>query len=56
MSKKEFRCPICNKKFFVTVGDVTGVVEIKCDRCKTLQSVTLTSKDASGTIEVIRVS
>lgn len=51
MTKKDIRCPICNKKFFVTVGKTAGTIEVKCDRCKIIQTITLTPEEPSGKIE-----
>jgi phage FluMu protein Com len=56
MTKKDIRCPICNKKFFVTVGKIEGTVEIKCDRCKIIQTIPLTGQEHNGRIEPTRVS
>lgn len=56
MSKKDIRCPFCNKKFFVVVGEAHGVIEIKCERCKVVHTVTLTHEEHNGKIDSIRVS
>ena len=36
MEKITYRCPSCGKRLFDLDGIVSGRIEIKCTRCKTL--------------------
>lgn len=35
------RCPICNQRVFDTISEASGVIRMKCPRCKHLININL---------------
>jgi len=47
--RKSFRCFACGKKQFISVGKVSGTIEVKC-KCKMINTFSLTNCNISDKI------